>query len=133
MDQQVPKVLIVEDEPTIRSMYETKLELSGFAVEMAEDGHAGLAKAEAFMPDVILLDLRMPRMSGDEMLKHLRAKDWGSSMRVIILTNISRDEAPHALRFLVVDGYIVKAHTTPSQVVDIIDDVLDRKKGAWRK
>jgi DNA-binding NarL/FixJ family response regulator len=66
----------------------------------------------------------MPEMSGDEMLEKIRATDWGSKPRVIILTNISRDEAPHNLRFLNVDRYIVKAHHTPSQVIDIVNEVI---------
>jgi DNA-binding NarL/FixJ family response regulator len=84
----------------------------------------GLAEAEAFTPDLILLDLRMPIMSGDTMLEQLRSKDWGADMRVIILTNISKDEAPRSLGFLGVDRYVVKAHHTPSQVVEIVREVL---------
>jgi len=127
MDTSAPKALIVEDELSIRTMYQTKLELEGFAVETAADGADGLAKARSFLPHVILLDLRMPSMNGDEMLQRLRAEEWGADIRVVILTNISRDEAPHALRFLSVDRYIVKAHTTPSQVVEIVEEVLAGK------
>ena len=119
-----PKVLVVEDEPAIRAMYQAKLELAGFEVASASNGRVGLQEAKEFQPDVILLDLRMPEMGGDEMLQRLRETAWGADIRVIILTNISRDEAPHALRFLNVDRYIVKAHTTPSQVVAIVSEVL---------
>jgi hypothetical protein len=61
------------------------------------------------------------------MLQHIREHHWGASIRVIILTNISRDEAPSLLRFLSVDRYIVKAHYTPSQVVAIVKEVLHIK------
>jgi len=118
------KVLIVEDETSIREMYRTKLELAGFDIETAENGQVGLEKAGSFKPNVILLDLRMPIMSGDAMLAKLRETNWGADMRVVILTNISRDEAPHTLRFLGVDRYIVKAHSTPSQVAEIVAEVL---------
>lgn len=91
----------------------------------ASDGQEGLAVTEKFRPDIILLDLRMPRMSGDEMLAHLRSCDWGKDMRVIILTNISKSEAPLVLRFLRVDRYIVKAHHTPAQVLEIAQEVLE--------
>lgn len=74
---------------------------------------------------MILLDIRMPVMNGDEMLEKVRSKNWGADMRVIILTNISRDEAPMNLRLLHVDRYIVKAHHTPAQVINIIHEVLD--------
>ncbi len=118
------KTLIVEDEVSIAHMYQFKLKQSGYDVVVAYNGQTGLDEAAKFKPDLILLDLRMPIMSGDEMLEELRKTDWGSSIRVIILTNISKDEAPAKLRFLNVDRYIVKAHHTPSQVVRIVEEVL---------
>jgi CheY-like chemotaxis protein len=66
----------------------------------------------------------MPIMNGDEMLERLRSTNWGKDIKVIILTNISKDEAPSNLRFLDVERYIVKAHHTPQQVIDIIQEVL---------
>ena len=120
----MPKVLIVEDEAALQQMYKFKLENSGFTVAVAGNGQEGLHQAEQFLPDLILLDLRMPVMSGDEMLAELRQTEWGANMRVIILTNISRQEAPAQLQFLNVDRYVVKAHSTPAQVVDIIREVL---------
>lgn len=121
------KILIVEDEPLIRDMYAVKLKKTGFSIETADDGQQGLEKAESFKPDLILLDLKMPIMTGDEMLQKLRQTDWGASMRVIILTNISRDEAPRALRMLSVDRFLVKAHFTPAQIADICKEVLGIK------
>jgi DNA-binding response OmpR family regulator len=118
------KIAIVEDETPIRNLYHTKLELSGFIVQTAVNGHEGLKLVEVFQPDVVLLDLLMPGMNGDEMLIKVREQEWGANVRVIILTNISRDEAPSVLRFLNVDKYIVKAHYTPSQVVEIVNEVL---------
>lgn len=58
------------------------------------------------------------------MLTKLRKEAWGANVRVIILTNISKNEAPSELRFLNVDRYIVKAHTTPSEVVKCIEEIL---------
>lgn len=118
------KILIVEDDAALRTMYEFKLQAESFSVQTAADGQAGLEAARSFMPDLILLDLNMPIMDGTTMLTRLRQTKWGAHMRVIILTNISRSEAPSALRFLSVDRYIVKAHHTPAQVVDMVRDVL---------
>ena len=118
------KIAVIEDETAIADMYCFKLEHEGFEVKKALDGLQGLELCESFLPDLILLDLRMPHMSGDEMLKKLRETEWGSHMRVVILTNISRDEAPASLRFLNVDRYIVKAHVTPAQVVRTVEEVL---------
>lgn len=118
------KIAVIEDDSAIRELYQLKLELSGFIVQTAADGVEGLVLAESFQPNILLLDLMMPKMDGAEMLQRLRENSWGADMRVIILTNISKDEAPLVLRFLSVDRYIVKAYYTPAQVVDIVKEVL---------
>lgn len=121
------KIAVIEDEPSIRRLYQTKLELEGFTVQTASNGVEGLVLVETFQPHLLLLDIRMPQMCGDEMLIKVREQDWGADVRVIVLTNISRDEAPSILRFLHVDRYIVKAHYTPSQVTDIVREILHIK------
>jgi DNA-binding response OmpR family regulator len=121
------KILVVEDDAAIREMYVMKLLSQDAIVEKAENGVLGLQKALSFNPDLILLDLKMPLMSGTEMLKLLRAKESAMSIRVIILTNISKSEAPHELRLLRVDRYLVKAHHTPSQIAATIAEVLHSK------
>jgi len=118
------KAVVVEDDNDVQFLYKHKLELEGFVVFTAGNGIEGLEIIERERPDIVLLDLLMPVMSGSEMLAHLRSKRWGSDVRVIILTNISKDEAPPALRFLHVDRYIVKAHHTPAQVVSVVREVI---------
>jgi two-component system response regulator AdeR len=118
------KVTIVEDEVSIRELYAFKFRNDGFEVSTAANGEDGLKIIEAEHPDIVLLDLMMPIMDGSRMLEKLRREEWGANIRVLILTNISKNEAPHALRFLHVDRYIVKAHHTPSQVVQIVREVL---------
>lgn len=118
------KLLIIEDEPLIAEMYQMKLKRSGYDVAIAYNGQEGLQACQNLKPDLILLDLRMPIMSGDKMLEELRKTDWGAKIRVIILTNISKDEAPHNLRLLSVDRYVVKAHSTPAQVAEIVGEIL---------
>lgn len=121
------RAVIVEDDYDLQLLYKLKLENEGFTVATANDGEQGLAVIEKFKPNIVLLDLMMPVMDGAEMLARLRAEEWGSDMRVIILTNISKDEAPQALRLLHVDRYVVKAHFTPAQVVGIVREVLGEK------
>ncbi len=120
-------IVLIEDEPAICEMYKLKLGLSGFEVLVAHDGKQGLEVIDKSEPDLILLDLKMPVMTGEEMLEKLRATKKGANIRVIVLTNISRDEAPQNLRLLHVDRYIVKAHYTPQQVVDVAREVLNIK------
>lgn len=119
------KAIVVEDDTDLQFLYKTKLEREGFEVQIAGNGQEGLELIELHRPHIVLLDLLMPVMGGSEMLAALRATEWGSDVRVIVLTNISKDEAPPALRFLRVDRYIVKAHHTPAQVVRIVHEVLN--------
>ena len=119
------KIAIIEDEVTIAEMYQFKLKKDGYTVEVARSGNTGLELVETFRPDLILLDLMLPEMTGDEILARIRAKDWGKSIKIIVLTNIGRDEAPARLRELNVNRYIVKAHYTPAQVVKVVEEVLE--------
>jgi len=121
---QIRKIAVIEDDTAIQQMYKMKLSLEGFDVQTASDGVAGFTLCESYRPDAILLDLKMPEMNGDEMLKKLRETDWGAQIRVIVLTNASKSEAPSSLRFLHVERYIVKAHHTPRQVLDVVREVL---------
>jgi two-component system, OmpR family, response regulator AdeR len=118
------RVVVVEDDRDLQYLYQLKLEREGYEVAVAANGLEGLEVIQKFPPHIVLLDLMMPVMSGSEMLALLRAESWGSEPHVVILTNISKTEAPPALRFLRVDRYIVKAHHTPAQVIQIVDEIL---------
>ena len=121
----MPKIAIVEDEAAIRRMYALKLRFSRFEICEAADGEEGLVIIEQEKPDLILLDLRMPKMAGDEMLRELRAHSWGESIPVIILTNISKDEAPRTLWHLGISDFIIKANSTPQKVLEKVQHILD--------
>ena len=118
------KIAVIEDDHAVQLMYKFKLEHEGYDVAVAANGEEGLELIERFSPSLILLDLHMPIMGGAEMLAKLRALDWGSDIRVIILANTSKNEAPQSLRLLRVDRYIEKAHSTPAQVMTIIREVI---------
>ncbi len=119
------KIAIIEDDMAISQMYRLKFEAEGYEVETAENGKVGLELAEAFKPDIILLDLMMPEMTGDEMLAELRKKPWGKTVTVIILTNLGEEEAPKTLRELKVHSFIVKAEMTPRQVAERVKQALN--------
>ena len=119
------KIAIIEDEAAIRKMYALKLRFSNLEVCEAANGEEGLILIEKEQPDLVLLDLRMPRMNGDEMLRELRSNEWGEQVPVIILTNISKDEAPRTLWHLGVSDFIVKSNSTPQKILDRILQILD--------
>jgi DNA-binding response OmpR family regulator len=118
------KVAIIEDDPVISQMYRMKFEAEGFEVQMASNGRLGVALVEKMHPDVMLLDLRMPEMTGAEALAEIRKHEWGKHIPVLILTNVGEEEAPKSLHNLNVHSYIVKADLTPSQVVGRVKEAL---------
>lgn len=118
------KIAIIEDDAVINQMYRMKFEAAGFTVEVADNGVRGVAMVEAFKPDIILLDIGMPEMTGDEALAEIRKHPTGKTVPVIILTNLGEEEAPKKLRDLGIHSYIVKADLTPRQVVARVKDAL---------
>lgn len=114
------KVAIIEDDLAISQMYRIKFEAEDFTVETAENGRLGLALVLEMKPDIILLDLMMPEMNGDEMLAKLRETEWGKTAKVIILTNTGEQEAPANLKELGVSDFILKADMTPRQVAELV-------------
>ena len=118
------KIAIIEDDPVISQMYRMKFEADGFDVQLANTGKSGVALVEHFIPDLILLDLQMPEMSGDEALAEIRKSAWGKDIPVIILTNLGEEEAPKTIRSLGIHSYIVKAELTPRQVVQRAKEAL---------
>lgn len=125
MGDNTHKIAIVEDDLAISQMYRIKFEAEGYAVETAENGKLGLELAESIKPDIILLDLMMPEMNGDEMLAQLRETDWGKNMKVIILTNMGEQEVPERIKELGVSSFILKADMTPRQVAEVVKKQLE--------
>lgn len=121
---QPTKIAIIEDDAAIAQMYRIKFEAEGFTVETADNGKLGLELAKQMQPDIILLDLMMPVMSGEEMLTQMRKTDWGKNMKVIILTNRGEQEIPPEVRELGVDALILKAAMTPRQVFELVKQKL---------
>ena len=118
------KIAIIEDDPVISQMYRMKFEADGFDVKLADNGKRGVALVEDFLPDMILLDLQMPEMTGDEVLEKIRKEPWGADVPVIILTNLGAEEAPKSIKNLNIHSYIVKAESTPRQVVQRVKEAL---------
>lgn len=118
------KIAIIEDDLAISQMYRIKFEAEGFQVETASNGRLGLELAEKMLPDIILLDLMMPEMNGDEMLAKLRDTDWGQKIKVIILTNTDEQRVSAKLSGLGIRRFIVKAEMTPRQVAEMVKKEL---------
>ncbi len=120
------KIAIIEDDQAIAQMYRFKFEAEGDHVESAENGRLGLELVEKFKPDMILLDLMMPEMTGEEMLAEMRKQPWGEKIKVIVLTNRGEQEIPPQVKELGVLAVILKADMTPRQVAQVVREQLGR-------
>jgi DNA-binding response OmpR family regulator len=119
------KVLIVEDDDAIATMYKLKLELSDFNVERAENGKVGLKLIDSFNPDIVLLDLMMPVMSGVETLQHLKdTNQLHDKFKLLILSNMGDVDTAEKIKDFDIHDFIVKADSSPSQVVDKVQTLL---------
>lgn len=110
------KVLLVEDETEVAEMYRLRLMADGYAVVVAADGEAGLRAALEEDPGFIFLDLRLPKLSGMELLARLRRNPTTREIPVIVLTNMSDPELSYRGNQLGVVEYMLKAETTPMQL-----------------
>ncbi len=115
------KILLVEDDEALASVYQTRLEAEGFDVRRVQNGEDALASAIAFRPELILLDVMMPKVSGFDVLDILRNTPETANIHIIMLTALSQDSDIERAKSLGVDEYLVK-----SQVV--IADVVERIK-----
>lgn len=119
------KIAIVEDDQAISQMYRIKFEGEGYEVETAENGKIGLDVIRKMKPDIVLLDIMMPEMNGDEVLEKLRGSSWGKHIKVIVLTNMGEQELSPKIRELGVSTVILKADMTPRQVAEIVKKQLE--------
>lgn len=120
------RILLVEDDPPMVRMYSTKLTQEGFEVEVAYDGEEGLRKVQEYRPDLLVLDLMIPKIGGLEILARLRAEAATKPLPVIVLSNLSQDQDVAKARELGAVEYLVKANFTPGQVVEKIKAVLKK-------
>ncbi len=118
------KILLIEDDSFLVEMYTTKFELEGFEVDAAEDGKKGLEMVKKVNPDIILLDILMPKMDGFGVLDELKKDPSTADVPVIMLTNLGqKDDVKKGFEKGAV-GYLIKAHFMPSEVVDKIKKIL---------
>src|SRR5258708_25494827 len=108
------RVLFVEDDADLAEMYRLKLELDGYTVTRAADGEEGLRMAKEIHPDLVFLDIRLPRMDGFQVLERLRADEELKHLPVIILSNYGEKELVERGMRLGALEYLIKAETTPA-------------------
>ena len=120
------KILLVEDDPFLLDMYSTKFKDVGFNIVVAQDGEMAITKAKEERPDLVLLDVVLPKKDGFEVLKTLKSYSATAGIPVILLTNLGLDSDVKRGLELGAQSYIIKAHFTPTEVVAKVKEVLSK-------
>ena len=118
------KILIVEDEPSLLEMYTLKLEKEGYLVVGAVDGLEGVEKAKQEKPDLILMDVMLPKIDGFHAIEEIKKEDPLKNVPVILLTNLGQDEDVKKGREFGAVDYLVKANITPAQIAAKVAEIF---------
>ncbi|MEK7631746.1 MAG: response regulator [Patescibacteria group bacterium] len=119
-------VALIEDDPLIADMYTMKFTKEGFDLQHAADGEAGIALVKKMKPDIILLDIIMPKMDGFQALKLLRADSEFKTTPIIMLTNLGQEEDVQKGREFGATDYFIKTNFTPAAIVDKVKTLLKK-------
>lgn len=124
------KMLIIEDDQIVGNIYRHKFQVEGFQVSVATDGEAGLIAVKQLKPDIVVLDLMLPKVNGVEILKSMRAEPTTRSIPVVVLTNAYLSGLVQEAWKAGANHCMIKANCTPRQLVDLITKTLDTSAAA---
>jgi DNA-binding response OmpR family regulator len=119
-----PKIVIVEDNTALADIYKTRLEIIGYKCFVAYDGEEALRIIEQERPRLVLLDLMVPKIAGDQILERMRASEWGKDIKVHIISNLNEEQAPAGLRNYGIEGYSVKASLQNDDLDQLVGKIL---------
>jgi len=118
------RVLLAEDDPFLIDVYTTKLKEVGFKVDVAKDGQIALDFLQKNKPDILLLDIILPRIDGWEILKKIKQEHKFKDLPIIILSNLGQKQEVEKSLALGATKYLIKAHYTPAEIVKEIRKLL---------
>jgi CheY-like chemotaxis protein len=119
-----PKIVIVEDNEALAEIYKTRLEIIGYKCYVASDGEKALTMIEHERPHLVLLDLMVPKVAGDQILATMRASEWGKDIKVYIISNLNESDAPAGLREHGIEGYSVKANLAYDDIDQVVNSII---------
>ncbi len=119
------KIVIVEDNQDLAEIYKTRLELLGYTCFIGYNGITALYFIQQEIPDLVLLDLMIPDISGGQVLETMRNSAWGKQIKVLVISNLNESEAPSNLRQLGIEGYVVKANLVNDQIDQLVAAILN--------
>jgi CheY-like chemotaxis protein len=118
-------IFLVEDDPVVVKVYGAKFEREGFHIEVAKDGLVAMKMLAAVRPDVVVLDLMMPKLNGVDVLKYIRSIPALKATPVIILSNVHKTSLAQTAAEFGVEKALLKSSCTPGQLIDVINDLLN--------
>ena len=118
------KVCIIEDEVNLSEMYKILFEQEGYEVRCAFDGESGLKLIEEYKPDLVLLDIMMPKMDGYEVLRRLKCHRLNENMLICVLSNLDQRQDMEKVFDLGARHYFVKSHITPRNLLNRLDRIV---------
>ena len=119
-------ILLIEDDPFLVDLYNTKLKEEGFEVEIAVSGREGLRKFKERKPDLMLLDIVLPDLDGWEVLEEIKKLDKLNDLKIVILSNLTEKEDVKRAQEAGATSYLIKSHFTPTEVVEKIKKILEK-------
>lgn len=120
------KILIVEDDKFLANAYRVKLNKAGFDVKITSDGEEAIAILSSFLPDLILLDIVMPKKDGFAMLKELKGNSFWSSIPVILASNLGQKEDMEKGKQLGAADFIIKSDLSLNDLIERINSILNK-------
>lgn len=118
------KIVIVEDDLALADIYKTRLELLGYICFVAADGVQAVVLIEKERPSLVLLDLMLPKIAGNQVLQLMRDTEWGKNIKVFVISNLNEADAPQGIRENGIEGYVVKANMSNDQIDQIVNNIL---------
>ena len=118
------QILLVEDDPLVTDIYKTKLESNGFKVSLAKDGQGALRKMQEEKPDLLLLDIVLPNISGWEIMEKMKKDENLKDIKVVIISNLGQKGEIEKGLSLGATKYFIKAHYAPSEIIKEIKEIL---------
>jgi DNA-binding response OmpR family regulator len=118
------KIVIVEDDESLADIYKTRLEILGYICFVASDGIQAVVLIEKERPSLVLLDIMLPKIAGDQVLRIMRASEWGKNIKVFVISNLNEADAPADLRENTIEGYAVKANLSNDQIDQLVGNII---------
>ena len=119
------KIVIVEDDQALADIYKTRLEMLGYTCFIGYNGITALYFIQKELPDLVLLDLMIPDIAGDQVLATMRNSTWGRNIKVVVISNLNEADAPAGVRGMGIEDYLVKANLSNDQLDGVVNRILN--------